>query len=149
MTTSRSRPSLVSSERLHRPSWVWVGIILQILVGLMAVPVGLVMIVDPMGNPVGIPHEWIANSPFHSYLVPGIVLLLVNGVGQLSAASLAIVRHPLAPWLMGGLGLGLVIWIAVQVLMIPLSFLQPLLLAVGIVQGLLALQWLRAERRLR
>jgi hypothetical protein len=131
---------------LPRPGWVWIGVGLQLFVGVMAVPVGLVMIADPHGNPVGIPQEWIASSPFGSYLLPGIFLLLVNGIGQLTAAALAIGRHPLAPWAMGALGAGLLIWIAVQVLIIPLSFLQPMIFAVGIAQGLVALFWIRTLR---
>jgi len=141
--------TIAAQHRLDRPRWVWIGIILQFLVALAAIPVGLVMILDPMGDPVGIPHEWIVNSPFRSYLVPGLALLLMNGVAQLSAAVLAIVRHPLAPWLMGGLGAGLIIWILVQVLIIPLSFLQPLMFAIGVAQALVALVWLWDRRGLR
>ena len=57
-------------------TWVWVGIGLQVFVGVMAVPVGLLMVADPHGSPVGIPHDWIADSPFGSFLVPGLFLLL-------------------------------------------------------------------------
>ncbi len=75
---------------------------------------------------------------FGSFLVPGLFLLLVSGVGQLVAAALAVVRHTLAPWLMGALGVGLLIWNAVQVPIIPLSFLQPVLFIIGLVEGLAA-----------
>lgn len=132
--------------RIYRPGWVWIGIGLQVFVGVMAVPVGLMMVSDPNGSPVGIPHAWIADSPFGSFLVPGLFLLLVNGVGQLAAAALAIVRHPLAPWAMGGLAVALIAWIAVQVLIIPMSFLQPLIFGIGVVQGLVALVWLHLLR---
>ena len=127
---------------VDRPGWVWIGIGLQIFVGVMAVPVGLMMVADPNGNPVGIPNEWLAGSPFSSFMVPGLFLLLVNGIGQLGAAVLAIRRHPLAPWLMGGLAVALIVWITVQVLIIPLSFLQPTIFAIGVVEGFVALFWL-------
>jgi hypothetical protein len=113
----------------------------------MAVPVGLLMVADPNGSPVGIPHDWIADTPFGSFLLPGLFLLLVNGVGQLGAAALAIARHWLAPWVMGGLGVALVAWILVQLLFIPLSFLQPLILVIGVVEGVVALLWLRPLAR--
>ena len=135
--------TLAMSDRVDRPRWVWIGIGLQIFVGVMAVPVGLAMILDPNGNPVGIPHEWIAESPFGSFLIPGLFLLLVNGFGQLAAAALAIARHWLAPWVMGGLAVALITWISVQVLIIPLSVLQPLIFVIGVVQGFVALFWLR------
>ena len=128
--------------RIDRPGWVWIGIGLQIFVGVMAVPVGLLMVADPNGSPVGIPHAWIADSPFESFMVPGLFLLLVNGIGQLGAAALAIRRHWLAPWAMGGLAVALIAWIAVQVLMIPLSFLQPVIFGIGVVEGFVALFWI-------
>jgi hypothetical protein len=129
---------------IERPGYVWLGIALQLFVAVMALPVGFMMIVDANGSPLGIPHDWIADSPFASFLVPGIFLLLVNGVGQLAGAILAITRHWLAPWVMGALGVGLLIWIGVQVLMIPFSFLQPVIFAIGLVEGFVALFWLRS-----
>lgn len=134
---------------IARPGYVWLGIVTQIFVGAMAVPVGLLMVIDPNGSPAGIPHAWIADSGFGSFLVPGIVLLVVNGVGQLAAAGLAIGRHAVAPWLMGALGVGLLVWITVQVTIIPLSFLQPLIFVLGLVQGFVALAWLRRLGYLR
>jgi hypothetical protein len=40
-----------------------------------------------------------------------------------------------------------VAWIAVQLLFIPLSFLQPLILVIGVVEGVVALLWLRPLAR--
>ncbi len=57
-------------------------------------------------------------SPFHNFLVPGIILLFVNGVGQLAAGYLTFRRHVLAGYAGGAFGLGLIIWIFVQVSMI-------------------------------
>ena len=113
----------------------------------MAVPVGIAMIVDANGSPLGIPHDWIAGSPFGSFLVPGIVLLAMNGIGQLSAAILVWQRHPWAPWVTGFFAVGLMTWIGVQVLVIPFSALQPALFAVGLVEGIIALSWLLELRR--
>ena len=141
--------SRTATTSIDRPGYAWIGVATQVFVGLMAVPVGLMMIIDPNGSPVGIPNEWIADSPFGSYLVPGIFLLAVNGIGQLVAAALAIARHWSAPWLMGALGVGLIVWIGVQVLIIPLSFLQPLIFAIGVIQGFVALFWLRRLGPLR
>ena len=63
----------------------------------------------------------------------------MNGVGQLVAAALIVVRHPLAPWLTGALGVGLMTWIAVQVAMMPFSPLQPVMFVIGAVEGVVAL----------
>ena len=51
-------------------------------------------------------------------LVPGLILFTVLGVGPLGAAALAWHRHPIAPLLALGVGLALLIWIAVQIALI-------------------------------
>jgi hypothetical protein len=132
-----------SVGRVERPPYAWVAVGLQLFTSLMAIPVGVAMIADPNGSPLGIPHEWIAASPFGSFLLPGITLLAMNGLGQLAAAILVWRRHPVAPWLTGALGVGLMIWIVVQVLTVPFWILQPLMFAVGAAEGLVALAWLR------
>jgi hypothetical protein len=134
--------------RVERPGFVWLGIGLQVFIALAAIPVGLAMIADANGSPLGIPHDWIAGTPFGSFLLPGVFLLLMNGAGQLIAAGLAAYRHWLSPWLMGALGVGLMVWIAVQVVWIPLSFLQPFCFVVGTLEGFVALFWLRRLGRL-
>jgi hypothetical protein len=101
------------------------------------------MIVNPNGSVLGMPQAWIDATLFGSWLVPGLFLLVVNGFGQLLAAGLIVVRHRLAPWLTGALGVGLVTWIAVQVVLMPFHPLQPTLFVVGLVEGFIALFWLR------
>ena len=116
---------------------------LQLFTALMAIPVGFQLIADPEGAPLGLPQAWIDATPFGSWLLPGLVLLTIIGAGQLAAAALIVVRHPLAPWLTGALGVGLMIWIAVQVAMLPFSPLQPVVFVIGGLEGLVALAWLR------
>ncbi len=90
------------------------------------------MLLDPSGSKLQMPLERLEGSPFHDYFMPGVILLLVNGVLPLVAAIGLYFRRPEKP--MPGLpfwekrlwawslafaaGLGLVIWIGVQVLMI-------------------------------
>jgi hypothetical protein len=135
------------TNRVERPAYVWVAIGLQLATSLLAIPVGRMMVRDPDGPVLGMPQAWIDATPFASWLVPGLFLFAVNGVGQLSAAVFAIVRHPLAPWLTGALGVGLMAWIAVQVVLMPPHPLQPTLFLVGLVEGLVALGWLRSLGR--
>ena len=135
--------------RIDRPRYAWIAVAIQLLVAVAAIPVGIQMIADAEGAPLGLPQEWIDATPFGSYLIPGIALLLMNGVGQLVAAGSAIARHALAPWLTGALGLGLMIWIGVQVVSMPYHPLQPILFTAGIVEGLVALAWLHHESIVR
>jgi uncharacterized membrane protein len=133
---------------IPRPPFVWLGVALQVVCGVLAIPIGIQFILDPTGSSVGLPPGWIEATAFGSYLVPGLYLLAMNGIGMLIAAALAVRRHPLAPWLMGGLGIGLMIWIAVQIAIMPeYMILQPILFGFGLAMGFVALFWLRAIRR--
>ncbi len=76
------------------------------------------MVAFPSGVVFQAPPDMLDGSPFHNFLVPGIILLVVNGVGQLAAGYLTFRRHVLAGYAGGAFGLGLIIWIFVQVSMI-------------------------------
>ena len=54
------------------------------------------------------PQGWIEQTVL-GYLVPGLYLLLVNGVGMLLLAGLSVVRHWTAPWLTAVLGVGMIL----------------------------------------
>jgi hypothetical protein len=69
---------------------------------------------------------------------------------MLVAAGLIVLRHRLAPWLTGALGIGLIIWITVQLVYMPETMvLQWVFLATGFVLGVIALAWLRSSGRIR
>lgn len=130
--------------RIERPGYVWIAIALEVFTAVGAIPVGLMLLADASGRLVGLPQAWIEASPFGSYLVPGLYLLFANGLGMLLLAGLSIRRHPVAPWLTGTLGVGMLVWIAVEVVVLPeTSFLTWIFLGVGLALGLVALGWLR------
>lgn len=55
-------------------------IILLALLGIGAIGGGIVLIISPMGELIGIPLSEYKNLPFNSYLIPGITLLSVIGI---------------------------------------------------------------------
>jgi hypothetical protein len=57
-----------------------------------------------------------------------------------------VLRNAAAPWLTGVLGVGLMIWIAVQVAMMPFHPLQPIIFVVGLIEAVVAAAWLRRQR---
>ena len=120
--------------------------LLQVLVSVGAVPAGIGLVTDPSGGNLGLPPAWVADSVFGTYLVPGIVLLTVNGIGSLVGAVLTFTRHRLAGTVAALLGIFLVAWIGVQMSVIPYSVLQPLYVAVGLVELFLGLR-LRARQQ--
>ena len=141
---------LAAPGRIERPLFVWLGAAIAAVTALGALPVGVSLITDPSGAGIGLPNSWIANSIFGSYLVPGLYLLLMNGVGMIGLIALIVARHWSAPWWMGTLGVGLVIWILVQLAIMPeTSWLQWFFLLSGLALGFVALFWLRRTSQLR
>lgn len=126
----------------HLRGRAWVAGLL-ILVGLNAVVAGYGFIADPDGSSIGIPQEWLEDSPFDTYLVPGILL---ESMGLLSlAAAVMQLRRQEHAWAWAGVcGVGFVIWIVVQALMMgsfrhPIqTALQAAVLALGIVVAAVA-----------
>jgi hypothetical protein len=138
------------ARRVDRPAYVWIAVILEVFTAIGAIPVGLMFLADPTGQLVQVPRGWIEATVFGSYVVPGLYLVLVNGLGMLALAILSIRRHPIAPWLTATLGVGLIIWIMVEILLLPATmFLTWVFLATGLALGFVALFWLRATGQLR
>lgn len=127
-----------------RPRYAWLAVVLELFTALGAIPVGVMFIVEPDGSLIGMQPGWIEGTVFGSYLVPGLYLLIGNGLGMLLAAALTVRRHPVAPWLTGALGVGMIIWIVVEIVVLPLTMvLTWVFLAVGLALGFIALFWLR------
>jgi sterol desaturase/sphingolipid hydroxylase (fatty acid hydroxylase superfamily) len=101
-----------------------------------------------IANGIGMPSEWLRSTPFSSWLLPGIALLVTVALPQLAAAGLIAVGHRWAA-LAGVLaGAGLVLWIVVQVLLMRrYFFLQPVIAATGVVEMLLARRWTVRDHR--
>ena len=86
--------------------------------GITAVPSGLLLFTDPSGELMGLDVVWLDGTPFVDFLVPGIVLLVVLGVGSLVVLSGIGRRRLWAWWAAVGLGVSLVGWIVGQVLLL-------------------------------
>jgi hypothetical protein len=116
----------------------WLGI-LELLVGIGAVPAGLGLVMDPSGAGLRFDPEWLTGSPFSNFLIPGLVLMIVNGFGSL-AGSVASFRRWRSAGVVGlALGIFLMLWIVVQVYWIGLiSWLQPTYFFLGLVECALA-----------
>jgi hypothetical protein len=139
-----------ADRRVVRPAFAWLAFAAAVFTGVLAIPVGLVFIADPTGASIGLPSGWIEATPFGSYLVPGIYLFAINGVGMLVLAALILLRHWTAPWLTAILGVGLIIWILVQLAVMPETMiLQWIFLGAGLLLGFVALFWLRRTGQLR
>lgn len=109
------------------------GVLLS-LIGLSASAVGIALIVAPEGG-YGLTLELLQDSPFKDYLIPGIILLAVIGIGSMGGAVLAFMKHRFTPSATMVLGLAMIIWISAQVYWMGWqSWLQPTFLAIGVVE---------------
>jgi len=113
--------------------------IIQIFIGIGAVPAGIAMIVDPSGNKLGMSLEMLTNSPFSDFLIPGIFLLVVNGIGSLFGGIVSFLRYRFAGEIASGLGFFLIMWIVAQVWWLGVHWLHFLYITLGIVELILGL----------
>ena len=95
-------------------------------------PGGIGLISDPTGASLRIPQEWLTNSPFKDYLIPGIILFTVLGIFP-AIVSIGLWKEKYWGWL-GSLLLGfaLLIWIIVEIIIIGYQSNPPLQLIYGI-----------------
>jgi hypothetical protein len=76
------------------------------------------LIGDPMGRPMEIPVSVLQHSPFHSFLVPGILLLVSSGLLGTVVFVLALVRARAYGWWVGFQGCVLFGWITIEVILL-------------------------------
>jgi hypothetical protein len=113
--------------------------IIQLLIALGAIPAGLLMVIEPDGAGMGMPTEVLSRSPFQSFLIPGLFLFIVNGLGNGMGAFFSFTKNRYAGFVGVALGIVLLLWIGVQVYFIGLnSFLQPLFFVIGVIEMILA-----------
>lgn len=107
---------------------------LQAFTAIGAIPAGIGYLMDTTGKGMGASPELLANSPLDSFLLPGLFLVLVNGIANIAGAWLSFKRNRYAGHAGLLLGTTLALWIIIQVAWISLSsVLQPLFLVVGLV----------------
>ena len=119
--------------------------ILQLFIGLGAVGGGLALVLEPSGSNLGVPLELLKSTPFSTFLVPGIVLLVVNGLGSLVGSAASFIRHRYAGKIAMALGVFLVAWIMFQVYWFAgFHWLHVLYLGSGLLEFVLGLSGFRA-----
>jgi len=105
---------------------------------------GALFIADPSGKLMGMTTGYLKDAPFSSFLIPGIVLFVVNGVLNISAGILTIRNHAAAARFVILQGLLLCGWIVVQILMVrDINALHIVMFSIGVV--LVGLGWLRSK----
>ncbi|QIK70497.1 hypothetical protein G7062_09360 [Erysipelothrix sp. HDW6C] len=111
------------------------SLILHVLVGVGAIAGGMAVVIDPTGSNMGVPLELLKYSPFQDFLIPGLFLVAVLGIGNLAVAWIGYKYPMLIPYgdiAMGGI---LVVWIVVQCIMLrSIAILHLIFFAIGCIQ---------------
>jgi hypothetical protein len=89
--------------------------------GIGAAAGGLMLIADPTGKRIGMPLSFLDHSPFQSFLIPGIILLVANGALSLLIMLAAIRRSPGYGLWVAFQGCVLTGWITVEVIMMRVA----------------------------
>ena len=121
------------------PHFARIGLlVLLALVAVTALAGGIALILGAL-NPelatvLSPPLDYLSGTPFSSYLVPGLVLAVVIGGLHALAFVLGIRRNDLDLVAAATAGMALLIWVFVQMIYIPFSFLQAVYVAFGLAE---------------
>jgi hypothetical protein len=133
------------SDMERRPAGVWMLLVLLVIQGVGGLAGGLALAIKPDGSVMQMPVSYLDGSPFSDFLVPGLILLLVLGVVPLVAAVGLWLRRRWAWYAAFAVGCGLIIWILVEITIIPFNWLQPAFGAIGVL--IFAIAVLKSVRR--
>ena len=116
-----------------------ISIALHIFIGIGALAGGFAAVSNPE-SPMGISPEMLKNGPFDDFLIPGLFLMVVLGLGNLIAAAFTLKQHRWWPYISGGMGDILVLWIVIQCfILFTIAGLHVIFFTLGAVQSLLAI----------
>ena len=87
---------------------------LEIFLGIGALFGGIQFILAPDGHLLGVPLSMLAGTPFHSFLIPGLLLFTFVGLGPIVAAAITARRRAIGPIAAFAVGLTLMGWITVE-----------------------------------
>jgi hypothetical protein len=94
------------------------AILLLLFNGIGAIYGGWNLIIYPDGSSIDLSTAWLKATPFKSYLVPGIVLFVCNGLFSLFVIFSILIKARNYPMLVMAQGLILCGWLIIQILLI-------------------------------
>ncbi|HZK35022.1 MAG TPA: hypothetical protein VFD33_06920 [Bacillota bacterium] len=113
-------------------------LVLHSFVGVGALAGGLAAIIDPY-EPMGITVEALKHSPFNDFLIPGIILFTVIGLGNILSAITLWNDFKYQGYISSVFSWALVIWIVVQCIMLQgIVALHIIYLIIGLVEAILS-----------
>jgi hypothetical protein len=124
------------------------AMILETFLGLGAMAGGAMLILGPDGHLLGMPTKMLSGTPFHDYLIPGIILFTAVGLAPMLVAATTLRHHRIAPLAAIGVGLTLIVWICVEMVMLngPGSLAWAFYLVLGCAIAGIGIAWRRYSR---
>ena len=99
------------------------AVLLLILLGFGGAYGALMLISDPSGGKFEWSLDLLNGTPFNSFLIPGIVLLIANGLLPIYVALITLLKREYAPTFILFQGMITIIWLSVQLIINPDFFL--------------------------
>lgn len=119
---------------------------LHVLVGIGAMSGGLAAITNP-DAPLGMPVKALKHSPFSNFLIPGILLFGVIGLGNLFSAAMFLAKTKYQGYISSAFSWALVIWIVIQCIMLQsIVLLHVLFFSIGLIQAVMSFAILFEQR---
>ena len=95
-----------------------VAIVSLALLAISATWGAALLILAPLGSPMQIPQSVLEHTPFHSFLIPGIMLLVSQGLLGFVVLAIAIFCKRGYGWWVGFQGCMLFGWITIEVILV-------------------------------
>ena len=71
----------------------------DLILSLGAVFIGVMMVSSSSGIFTEYPKEWLSKIPFDSWVIPGIIAILIFGVGNIISAAISFRKVSNKPWI--------------------------------------------------
>lgn len=123
-------------------------ILLHIIVGIGALAGGYAGMADPV-SPLGMTVGQIKNGPFDNYLIPGLFLFVVIGIGNLLGAFMLAVNSRHRGYISSIMGAVLIIFIIIQCMVLGMIYyLHTIFFFVGLIQAAMGMSILSKPRKI-
>lgn len=96
--------------------------VLLLVNGLGALYGGFLLMLDPSGSKMQMPLSYLEHSPFSNYLIPGIILFIVNGLFSFVTIMTILCKNVHYYWFVIIQGLLLSGWILVQIILLRIFY---------------------------
>jgi hypothetical protein len=103
-----------------RTAWI-VAVPTLVFLGLSGTVGAIPLLLYPTGEPWRMPQTLLRYSPFHSYLIPGMILLVANGLLSWWVLWLTVQKHSGFGWWVAAQGCVLSGWLIVEIAMLRLA----------------------------